>query len=84
MRPVAESTRPGALNQESFGWSRDKSRPSALRELGDNHRVPPNTQVPLGELAKLSFSKGATMIRDEDAALTGYVYRGPNLILRPC
>src|SRR6185437_14034190 len=30
--------------------------------------------VPLGELAKLSFSKGATMIRDEDAALTGYVY----------
>ena len=33
-----------------------------------------NGQVPLGELAKLSFSKGATMIRDEDAALTGYVY----------
>src|SRR5262249_33231455 len=26
------------------------------------------------ELAKLSFSKGATMIRDEDGALTGYVY----------
>ena len=36
--------------------------------------TPANTQVPLGELAKLSFSKGATMIRDEDAALTGYVY----------
>jgi Cu(I)/Ag(I) efflux system membrane protein CusA/SilA len=36
--------------------------------------TPLNGQVPLGELAKLSFSKGPTMIRDEDAALTGYVY----------
>jgi Cu(I)/Ag(I) efflux system membrane protein CusA/SilA len=36
--------------------------------------TPSNVEVPLGELAKLSFSKGATMIRDEDAALTGYVY----------
>ena len=36
--------------------------------------TPENNQVPLGELAKLSFSKGPTMIRDEDAALTGYVY----------
>ena len=36
--------------------------------------TPQNNQVPLGELAKLSFSKGPTMIRDEDAALTGYVY----------
>jgi Cu(I)/Ag(I) efflux system membrane protein CusA/SilA len=33
-----------------------------------------NIQVPLGEVAKVSFSKGPTMIRDEDAALTGYVY----------
>src|SRR5258708_9146851 len=36
--------------------------------------TPPNAQVPLGELAKVSFAKGPTMIRDEDAALTGYVY----------
>jgi Cu(I)/Ag(I) efflux system membrane protein CusA/SilA len=36
--------------------------------------TPSNGQVPLGGLAKLSFSKGATMIRDEDGALTGYVY----------
>ena len=36
--------------------------------------TPANAQVPLGELAKISFSKGPTMIRDEDAALTGYVY----------
>jgi Cu(I)/Ag(I) efflux system membrane protein CusA/SilA len=36
--------------------------------------TPSNAQVPLGELAKISFAKGPTMIRDEDAALTGYVY----------
>jgi len=36
--------------------------------------TPSNVQVPLGELAKISFSKGPAMIRDEDAALTGYVY----------
>ncbi len=36
--------------------------------------TPSNAQVPLGELAKVSFSKGPTMIRDEDAALPGYVY----------
>jgi Cu(I)/Ag(I) efflux system membrane protein CusA/SilA len=36
--------------------------------------TPSNAQVPLGALAKISFSKGPAMIRDEDAALTGYVY----------
>ena len=36
--------------------------------------TPTNAQVPLGELAKISFSKGPALIRDEDAALTGYVY----------
>lgn len=36
--------------------------------------TPSGAQVPLGELAKVSFSKGPTMIRDEDAKLTGYVY----------
>ena len=36
--------------------------------------TPANGQVPLGSLAKVSFSKGPSMIRDEDAALTGYVY----------
>src|ERR1700730_1677790 len=36
--------------------------------------TPSNAQVPLGELAKISFSKGPAMIRDQDAALTGYVY----------
>jgi hypothetical protein len=36
--------------------------------------TPSNAQVPLGGLAKISFSKGHAMIRDEDGALTGYVY----------
>jgi Cu(I)/Ag(I) efflux system membrane protein CusA/SilA len=36
--------------------------------------TPAGQQVPLGELAKMSFAKGPTMIRDEGGALTGYVY----------
>jgi Cu(I)/Ag(I) efflux system membrane protein CusA/SilA len=36
--------------------------------------TPSNGQIPLGDLAKVSISKGPSMIRDEDAALTGYVY----------
>lgn len=31
-------------------------------------------QIPLGEVAHVSFSRGPAMIRDEDGALTGYVY----------
>jgi len=36
--------------------------------------TPSGPQIPLGELAKISFAKGPTMIRDEGGALTGYVY----------
>ena len=36
--------------------------------------TPTGTQIPISEVAKLSFSKGPSMIRDEDGALTGYVY----------
>jgi Cu(I)/Ag(I) efflux system membrane protein CusA/SilA len=36
--------------------------------------TPTNAEVPLGALAKISFAKGPSMIRDEDGALTGYVY----------
>ncbi len=31
-------------------------------------------QIPLGQVASISFSRGPAMIRDEDGALTGYVY----------
>lgn len=36
--------------------------------------APGGAQVPISELATLSFSRGPAMIRDEDGLLTGYVY----------
>jgi len=36
--------------------------------------TPSGAQIPIAEVAKISFSRGPSMIRDEDGALTGYVY----------
>ncbi|MEO6983144.1 MAG: CusA/CzcA family heavy metal efflux RND transporter, partial [Edaphobacter sp.] len=36
--------------------------------------TPTGAQIPLGQVASISFSRGPAMIRDEDGALTGYVY----------
>jgi len=36
--------------------------------------TPSGEQIPIGEVARVFFSRGPTMIRDEDGALTGYVY----------
>jgi copper/silver efflux system protein len=36
--------------------------------------TPSGAQVPLGQVAKISFSRGPAMIRDEDGVLTGYIY----------
>ena len=36
--------------------------------------TPGGAQLPIGQLAKISFSRGPAMIRDEDGQLTGYVY----------
>lgn len=36
--------------------------------------TPSGAQVPLGQVARISFSRGPAMIRDEDGALTGYIY----------
>lgn len=36
--------------------------------------TPSAAQIPLGEVATISFSRGPAMIRDEDGTLTGYVY----------
>jgi Cu(I)/Ag(I) efflux system membrane protein CusA/SilA len=36
--------------------------------------TPSGAQVPLGQVARISFSHGPAMIRDEDGQLTGYVY----------
>ena len=53
-----------------------------LRDFRDNpaqlSRVliatPSGAQIPIEQVAKVSFSSGPTMIRDEDGQLTGYVY----------
>ena len=36
--------------------------------------TPSGAQIPLGQVTRISFSKGPAMIRDEDGSLTGYVY----------
>jgi len=36
--------------------------------------TPSGAQIPLGQVANISYSKGPAMIRDEDGALTGYIY----------
>jgi Cu(I)/Ag(I) efflux system membrane protein CusA/SilA len=36
--------------------------------------TPSGAQIPLGEVAHISFTHGPAMIRDEDGALTGYIY----------
>ncbi|HEY5213869.1 MAG TPA: CusA/CzcA family heavy metal efflux RND transporter [Acidobacteriaceae bacterium] len=36
--------------------------------------TPSGEQIPISEVARVSFSRGPSMIRDEDGALTGYVY----------
>ena len=36
--------------------------------------TPVGEQIPISEVAKVAFSRGPAMIRDEDGALTGYVY----------
>jgi len=53
-----------------------------LRDFRDNvdelRRVlistPSGAQIPLEQVAKISFSHGPAMIRDEDGKLTGYIY----------
>jgi Cu(I)/Ag(I) efflux system membrane protein CusA/SilA len=46
--------------------------------VGELSRVliatPSGAQIPIAEVAKISFSLGPAMIRDEDGQLTGYVY----------
>ena len=47
-------------------------------DLSELNRVviatPSGAQIPISEVASITFSRGPSMIRDEDAQLTGYVY----------
>ncbi len=36
--------------------------------------TPSGAQIPISEVAKVSFARGPAMIRDEDGQLTGYIY----------
>src|SRR5262249_19724864 len=36
--------------------------------------TPSGAQIPIEQVAKISFSRGPAMVRDEDGQLTGYVY----------
>jgi Cu(I)/Ag(I) efflux system membrane protein CusA/SilA len=57
----------------SVRYERDfRDSPEGLRNVLIG--TPAGAQVPLGQVAKISFSRGPAMIRDEDGALTGYVY----------
>jgi Cu(I)/Ag(I) efflux system membrane protein CusA/SilA len=49
-----------------------RDSPEAMR--GVLIGTPTGAQIPLGQVARISFSIGPAMIRDEDGALTGYVY----------
>jgi Cu(I)/Ag(I) efflux system membrane protein CusA/SilA len=40
--------------------------------------TPAGEQIPLSEVARVFYSRGPSMIRDEDGALTGYVYLNLN------
>jgi Cu(I)/Ag(I) efflux system membrane protein CusA/SilA len=46
--------------------------------IEDFHRIliatPTGAQIPIEQVAKISFSRGPAMIRDEEGQLTGYVY----------
>ncbi|MGD0940587.1 MAG: CusA/CzcA family heavy metal efflux RND transporter [Terracidiphilus sp.] len=49
-------------------------RDSVDRMRGVLIGTPSGSQIPLGQVAHVSFSNGPAMIRDEDGQLTGYVY----------
>jgi Cu(I)/Ag(I) efflux system membrane protein CusA/SilA len=49
-------------------------RDSVDRMRGVLIGTPSGSQIPLGQVARVSFSKGPAMIRDEEGQLTGYIY----------
>jgi Cu(I)/Ag(I) efflux system membrane protein CusA/SilA len=54
-------------------YSRDfRDNIEALRQV--LIATPAGAQIPIDEVAKIYFSHGPAMIRDEDGALTGYIY----------
>ena len=53
--------------EQDFRGQRGEDADGAARHAGGD-------QIPLGQVARISFSPGPSMIRDEDGQLTGYIY----------
>jgi Cu(I)/Ag(I) efflux system membrane protein CusA/SilA len=70
---IAENVEGRARFPINVRYERDfRDNPEAL---GRVLIAPPSgAQIPMNQVARLSFSRGPAMIRDEDGALTGYVY----------
>lgn len=70
---IAENIEGRARYPINVRYNRDfRDNIDALRQV--LIATPSGAQIPLAEVATISFSRGPAMIRDEDGALTGYVY----------
>ena len=70
---VAENIEGRARYPINVRYSRDfRDRVEDLRRV--LLATPAGPQIPIGDVASISFSRGPASIRDEDGALTGYVY----------
>ncbi|MDR3742398.1 MAG: CusA/CzcA family heavy metal efflux RND transporter [Terracidiphilus sp.] len=57
----------------SVRYQRDfRDNPAAISQALIS--TPTGEQIPISQVARLSYSRGPAMIRDEDGSLTGYVY----------
>ncbi|HEY3940406.1 MAG TPA: CusA/CzcA family heavy metal efflux RND transporter [Bryobacteraceae bacterium] len=72
-RNIAENIEGRERYPINVRYERDfRNSPEQMREV--LVATPSGAQIPLGQVARISFSRGPAMIRDEDGALTGYVY----------
>ncbi len=70
---IAENIEGRERNPINVRYLRDfRSNLDAMRRV--LVATPSGAQIPLGQVSRISFSRGPAMIRDEDGALTGYVY----------
>lgn len=79
---IAENIEGGERYPINVRYQRD-CRDNVDKMRGVLIGTPSGAQIPLGQVAKISFTHGLAMIRDEDGALTGYIYiRSQELRLR--
>ena len=61
------------VGSESVRYQRD-FRDNVEKMRGVLVGTPSGAQIPLGQVARISFTQGPAMIRDEDGGLKGYIY----------